>query len=212
MQMVALGTALTATTWAQVQVGTIQDPAIVESSGLVASRRYPGVFWTHNDSGSAPVIFAINQRGQALGRFPVQRVSVVDLEDIAIDGNGRLYLADIGADGRSRDRVAVYRIREPNPRGTERRRHFLGCAKGFHACHPHFFESHFLIPLINRQSVELPPAVTLISLVALGTLFGFLGMLLATPLAAAFLVLVRRDYVEGVLERRHQAREGRSPA
>jgi len=60
--------------------------------------------------------------------------------------------------------------------------------------------------------VELPPAVTLISLVALGTLFGFLGMLLATPLAAAFLVLVRRDYVEGVLERRHQARDGRSPA
>ena len=45
--------------------------------------------------------------------------------------------------------------------------------------------------------------------IALGTLFGFLGMLLATPLAAAFLVLVRRDYVEGVLERRHEAR---SPA
>jgi len=75
-----------------------------------------------------------------------------------------------------------------------------------------FIESHFLIPLVNRQSVELPPAVTLISLVALGTLFGFLGMLLATPLAAAFLILVRRDYVEGVLERGHQAREGRSPA
>jgi phage tail tape-measure protein len=105
---------------AQTQVGTIQDPAIVESSGLVASRRYPGVFWTHNDSGSAAVIFAINQRGQTLGRFPVQRLSVVDLEDIAIDGNGKLYLADIGADGRSRDKVTVYRLREPNPRGTER--------------------------------------------------------------------------------------------
>ena len=119
-QILALSMSLTTTTWAQVQVGTIQDPAIVESSGLIASRRYPGVFWTHNDAGSAPVIFAINQRGQTLGRFPVPRVSVVDLEDIALDGNGRLYLADIGADGRSRDRVAVYRIREPNPRGTER--------------------------------------------------------------------------------------------
>ena len=120
MHIAALGAALTSTTGAQVQVGTIQDSAIVESSGLIASRRYPGVLWTHNDAGSAPVIFAINQRGQTLGRFPVQRLSAVDLEDIAIDSNGRLYLADIGADGRSRDRVAVYRIREPNPRGTER--------------------------------------------------------------------------------------------
>jgi predicted PurR-regulated permease PerM len=65
-----------------------------------------------------------------------------------------------------------------------------------------FIENHFLLPVVHRHSVKLPPAVTLISLVAMGTLFGFLGLLLATPFAAVLLVLVRRDYVEGVLERR----------
>jgi predicted PurR-regulated permease PerM len=65
-----------------------------------------------------------------------------------------------------------------------------------------FIENHFLLPVVHRRSVELPPAVTLISLVAMGSLFGFLGLLLATPLAAVLLVLVRRVYVEGILERR----------
>jgi predicted PurR-regulated permease PerM len=65
-----------------------------------------------------------------------------------------------------------------------------------------FIENHFLLPVVHRRSVDLPPAMTLISLVAMGTLFGFLGLLLATPLAAVLLVLVRRVYVEGILERR----------
>jgi predicted PurR-regulated permease PerM len=70
-----------------------------------------------------------------------------------------------------------------------------------------FIENHFLIPLVHRRSVDLPPAVTLISLVAMGTLFGFLGMLLATPMAAVLLVLMRRDYVEGTLEQRDSTSE-----
>ncbi|HMJ64917.1 MAG TPA: AI-2E family transporter [Candidatus Binatia bacterium] len=70
-----------------------------------------------------------------------------------------------------------------------------------------FIENHFLIPLVHRRSVDLPPAVTLISLVAMGTLFGFLGMLLATPMAAVLLVLLRRDYVEGALEHRDSAND-----
>jgi predicted PurR-regulated permease PerM len=67
-----------------------------------------------------------------------------------------------------------------------------------------FIENHFLIPVVHRRSVNLPPAVTLISLVAMGTLFGFLGVLLATPMAAVLLVLLRREYVEGTLEASNQ--------
>jgi len=63
--------------------GTIQDPDITESSGIVASRRFPGVFWTHNDDGGQPVLYAIGKRGQALGRVAVDGVTVKDWEDIA---------------------------------------------------------------------------------------------------------------------------------
>jgi predicted PurR-regulated permease PerM len=60
-------------------------------------------------------------------------------------------------------------------------------------------ESHLLVPLIQRYTVSLPPALTIVSMVLLGTLFGFLGVLLATPLTASALVLVRLFYVEDVL-------------
>ncbi len=62
-------------------------------------------------------------------------------------------------------------------------------------------ESHLLIPLIQNYTVSLPPAVTVLALVLFSALFGFLGLLLATPLAATLLVLVRRTYVEAYLER-----------
>ncbi|MCI0745492.1 MAG: hypothetical protein L0Y58_08815 [Verrucomicrobia subdivision 3 bacterium] len=38
------------------RVGTITHYAIEESSGLAASRTYPGVVWTHNDSGTPFVL------------------------------------------------------------------------------------------------------------------------------------------------------------
>jgi len=33
------------------EIGRITNPRITESSGVVASRQFPGVFWTHNDGG-----------------------------------------------------------------------------------------------------------------------------------------------------------------
>ncbi len=60
-------------------------------------------------------------------------------------------------------------------------------------------ESYLLLPLVQQRTVDLPPVITITSVVLLGTIFGFLGLLLATPLAAAALVLVRMLYVEDVL-------------
>lgn len=67
-------------------------------------------------------------------------------------------------------------------------------------------EGHVLVPLIQRYAVNLPPAVALVSLLLLGELFGFLGLLLAIPLATTALVLVQSVYVEDVL-----GDKGRSP-
>ena len=60
-------------------------------------------------------------------------------------------------------------------------------------------EGNVLTPLILQRAVELPPVLTIAALVVLGTLFGFLGLLLATPLLASALVLVKMLYVQDVL-------------
>jgi hypothetical protein len=95
------------------QVGTMRHFAITESSGLSASRAYPGILWTHNDGGFQ-FLFAVTETGNMIGAFQVPG-NLIDWEDIAIDSSGNLYLADIGTNGMVRTHVAVHRVKEPNP-------------------------------------------------------------------------------------------------
>jgi predicted PurR-regulated permease PerM len=68
-------------------------------------------------------------------------------------------------------------------------------------------EGNVIAPLIQRRTVRLPPALTILSQTVLGTLFGPMGLILATPLAAAGMVVVRMVYVESVLEHGENRRE-----
>jgi predicted PurR-regulated permease PerM len=61
-------------------------------------------------------------------------------------------------------------------------------------------ESYILLPLLQRWAVNLPPALTLIGIVAFGVLFGWIGVLLATPLMVATTVFIREVYLESILE------------
>ena len=63
-------------------------------------------------------------------------------------------------------------------------------------------EGYVLSPLIDRTTVKLPPAVTLTAMVVAAMLFGWLGLLLAAPAAAALMVLVQMVYVEDILGER----------
>ena len=102
------------------KIGSIQDPRITESSGVVASRRYPGVFWTHND-GNKPgsyMLFAMDRSGKSLGNFRVTGATLRDWEDIAIDNEGHLYVGDIGNNDARRFTLAVHEINEPDPRAS----------------------------------------------------------------------------------------------
>jgi predicted PurR-regulated permease PerM len=63
----------------------------------------------------------------------------------------------------------------------------------------HLVESYVVFPLVQKISVKLPPALTVSAQVLFGLLFGVLGVVLATPLVAAGLVLVQKLYLEGVL-------------
>jgi predicted PurR-regulated permease PerM len=63
-------------------------------------------------------------------------------------------------------------------------------------------ESNVLMPLVLRQMSEVPMAVTLFAVVAMGMLLGPLGVLMATPLAVLGYVLLRTVYLEDVLGER----------
>ncbi len=57
-------------------------------------------------------------------------------------------------------------------------------------------ESYLIQPLIMSRAVSLHPAVVMFALLIMGTLFGFVGVLLAVPLVAALAVLLRELWIE----------------
>src|SRR5436190_224811 len=102
------------------QIGFIKHPRIKESSGVVASRQYPGVLWTHNDHNSrSPVLFGITREGKSLAEFRVVGANIIDWEDIAINDTGHIYVGDIGNNEAKRTELVVYRVNEPDPKSPE---------------------------------------------------------------------------------------------
>jgi hypothetical protein len=121
---------------APVLLARLESREITESSGIIASRRNPGLFWTHNDSGDGPFIYAFDRGGRARGVWRVEGASADDWEDIASGpgparGRTYIYAGDIGDNYARRAQVVVYRFPEPkiedadavttraNPRATE---------------------------------------------------------------------------------------------
>ena len=64
----------------------------------------------------------------------------------------------------------------------------------------HHVEAYLIQPVIQQFAVEIPAVITLFALLAFGLLFGFLGILLAAPLAVVSYVLVKRLYVIEALD------------
>ncbi len=60
-------------------------------------------------------------------------------------------------------------------------------------------ESNLVTPMIERETVEIPPALTIVFQLTLAVLVGGLGLVLATPLLAVLIVLVQMVYIEDVL-------------
>lgn len=54
-----------------------------------------------------------------------------------------------------------------------------------------FVENHLLVPILMKHGVNIPPAFTLGIQALMALLFGFLGLLVAVPLLAAILTVVR---------------------
>ncbi|MBM9505156.1 hypothetical protein [Actinacidiphila acididurans] len=94
---------------------TIGDSRIAESSGLAASRLHPGVYWTHNDSGDGPYVFAIDSRtGKTLAKVTMRGIHARDCEAISLGPDGDLYVGDIGDNlNGAWPEVWIYRFPEP---------------------------------------------------------------------------------------------------
>src|SRR5215510_12090696 len=103
---------------APVHLVNLENQSIKESSGIAASRRNAGIFWTHNDSGDGPFVYAFDRQGKHRGVWQVTGANAIDWEDMAIGpgprrGRSYLYLGDIGDNSKKRDQITVYRVAEP---------------------------------------------------------------------------------------------------
>lgn len=106
-----------------------QTTQVPESSGVVAGRVNPDIYWTHNDSGRYPPrVYAFRlsaediDSGVALDRGYVELrgARLVDWEDIAYGPENRIYVMDGGDNPPCRrDDKRIYRFTEPkiDPRG-----------------------------------------------------------------------------------------------
>ncbi len=97
------------------EICKLENLEINESSGIACSQINDGVFWTHNDSGSQPLIYAFDKAGNDLGIFSL-KTRMADCEDIAsvkIKSKPYLIVADVGDNSNNRKEVAIYIIEEP---------------------------------------------------------------------------------------------------
>ena len=64
----------------------------------------------------------------------------------------------------------------------------------------HILESNLVHPLIMERQVNLPPVLSILSVLIMAKLLGAIGLLVAVPVLATVMVIVRRIYVHRLLE------------
>jgi predicted PurR-regulated permease PerM len=62
-----------------------------------------------------------------------------------------------------------------------------------------FAENNFLIPMLMKEGMDIPPALTILAQALMALIFGFLGLLVAVPMLAATKVAVSMLYIEDVV-------------
>ena len=99
----------------------VDIPRLRESSGLGISNRVRNVFWSHNDSGGKPELFAFSEDGRSIGGCRLIGAKALDWEDMACyehDGVSRIIAADCGDNERRRSAIQLYVFDEPEPSRT----------------------------------------------------------------------------------------------
>lgn len=92
---------------------------IHESSGVALSARNEGLFWTHNDSGGEPVLYAVRPEDGLVAELRLTGAEAEDWEDISAGpcirdaSEACLYVGDIGTNIRPRSVVGLLVVAEP---------------------------------------------------------------------------------------------------
>jgi hypothetical protein len=101
---------------------------LVESSAAAMSTAQPGIWFTVNDSGHEPVLFAFDTTGAPRGRWLVVGARNSDWESVSYglcglaeaaprDASDRcVYIGDTGDNEATARTRSIYRVREPSPR------------------------------------------------------------------------------------------------
>jgi len=98
--------------------GALEAPPQSETSGITLSRQAPDILWTHDDSGGAPILYAVDTTGRKRGALHVKGASSEDWEDVASfsrAGKAWLLVADTGDNDAKRSSVLLHVVAEPAP-------------------------------------------------------------------------------------------------
>ena len=95
--------------------GKYTHPDIRESSGIVKSQQFEGVYWTLNDSGNPAALYATKLNGELIQEIAVHGSGNFDWEALGIDAQNRLWIGEIGNNSRLRQDLKVVVVEEPNP-------------------------------------------------------------------------------------------------
>tara|TARA_R110002051_G_scaffold295922_1_gene361863 strand:- start:2900 stop:3751 length:852 start_codon:yes stop_codon:yes gene_type:complete len=97
--------------YGQLKVITDLPGSLKENSGLVTYG--DSTIWAVEDNGNKDEIYQVNFKGEIIKTLEVKNGKNHDWEDIAMDKTGNLYIADIGNNDNSRNKLVIYKI--PNP-------------------------------------------------------------------------------------------------
>ena len=95
--------------------GQYTHPDIRESSGIVASRQFEGVYWTLNDSGNPAALYATKLNGELIQEIAVHGSGNFDWEALGIDDKNQLWIGEIGNNSTLRFDLKVVVVAEPDP-------------------------------------------------------------------------------------------------
>jgi hypothetical protein len=82
------------------------NSALEEISGLEIVN--DSIFVAINDSGNEPIVFYLNERGEIIHQLLLKNANNLDWEDLTIDENKTIYVADIGNNALKKSNFCVY--------------------------------------------------------------------------------------------------------
>jgi hypothetical protein len=132
-----------------VPVANVQQ--LRETSGLVTSRRQPGVLFAIDDSGNEPVLYAFDTTGGDRGAWGVENAKNTDWESLGIapcaaaSTDTCLYIGDTGDNNGARASRTIYRVREPDAVGARDTVHATALRYAY-ADGPHDVEAMYVAP------------------------------------------------------------------